>query len=145
MAVLDLTEAVDRVRLMVGDVTDLEIFPDNVYEYYLSKNNNNENIAAKEVAYAILAVLSQNTRSRLDRIEVFGNLVFEQYLTFLKEYIKNPNGPLSLGGIYVAGNEVADVVNNMNDDTMVQKRMPFGGKEGQYTVLLNPYDTDEHF
>ena len=142
MATLDLTSAVDRVRLNVGDYQDIEIFPDNVYEYVLTKNSDNEIAATKEMACLILGALSQSSsRQRLDRIEVYKD-TFAQYSQFLKEVIKNPTGNFSCPYIYAAGVYVDDVLANQADTTVVQRRLPIGGENGEYTVLTDPdYET----
>lgn len=142
MGTLDLTSAVDRVRLAVGDYQDLEIFPDNVYEYVLDKHEQNETASIKEMATLILGALSQSSsRSRLDRIEVYTG-TFEQYFKFLKEVIKNPNGAYSNAGIYAAGIYVQDVLDNQADTEIVQRRLPINGPLGEYTALyIDPEDT----
>ena len=138
MGTLDLTEAVDRVRLAVGDYQDIEIFPDSVYEYVLDKNTNNEPASIREMASLILGALSQSSsRQRLDRIEVYSD-TFAQYLIFIKEVIKNPTGNYSSPYIYAAGVYTQDVLDNQADTTVVQKRLPIGGDNGQYTVLSDP-------
>lgn len=124
MAVLDLTLATDRVRLAVADTTDLPVFPTNVYEYLLSKHSNNETAAIKEAAYLILGQLTSKTRERLDRMEFWGNQSFEQYLKFIGEVIKNPNGYLNSAGVYAGGIDVADVEANQLDAAVVQRPIP---------------------
>jgi len=124
MAVLDLTEPVDRVRLNVGDYLDIEIFPDSVYEYLLEKNTGNEIASSKEAAYLILGALSQKSgRQRLDRIEIH-NDSFDNYLKFLKEFIKNPSGGLSVAGVYAGGISKSDMLANWADPDIVQHPIP---------------------
>lgn len=136
MAVLDLENSLeDRVRLAVGDSTDLPIFPDSVYTYLLTKHNNNENAAVKEAAYLILGQLTQETRSRLDRLEFFGQQKFDNYIRFIREVIKSPHGIYSSAGIYAAGIDVADVEANKNDSTVVQRPLPIGSEEYSYLDL----------
>jgi hypothetical protein len=141
MAVLDLSDPIDVIRLNVGDHLDLEILEDTVYEYLLAKHNNNTNAASKEAAYLILAVLSQtSSRQRLDRIEIH-NDSFENYLTFLKEYVKSASSTLNLAGIYAAGISKTDVLANQSDPDIVQRRMPWG-PNGEYSPITNPFDCD---
>ena len=139
--VIDPSQAVDRVRLMVGDTQDLIILSDDTYQYLLDKNNGNENAAAKESAYMILAQLSYNTRVRLDRIETYSQQAFENYLKFIKEYIKSGTGPLALAGIYAAGISKTDILQNQADPDIVQRRMPWG-PNGEYSPITNPFDCD---
>ncbi len=121
---LDLTEAKDRVRLAVADTQDIPIFPDDVYEYLLTKHDNNETAATKEAAYLILGQLSYNTHERLDRLEFFGNQSFEQYRLFIQDVIRNPSGALALAGIYVAGLDLAEAIANDEDTTIVHHFLP---------------------
>ncbi len=122
--VIDMDIAADRVRLNVADTGDIPILPTSVYEYLLTKYSNNETAATKEAAYLILGQLSGSSRERLDRIEFYGHQKFEQYLKFIQEVIKNPNGIYNLGGIYCGGIDVADVAANDADTTVVQKDIP---------------------
>lgn len=121
---LDLSSPVDRIRLLLGDWQDVEILPDVVYEYALTKHSNNERGAAVEVAYNILAVLAQNTHSRIDRIEMYGNQAFEQHLRFIKEFIRSPLSSFNVTGIYAGGVDVAEFNTNAADSTTIQKQIP---------------------
>ena len=140
MATLDLSDPISRCRLGVADFQDLQILPDGIYEYLLDKHANNETAVIREAAQIILGTLSHNTRERVDRLEVFGNQAFEQYLTFIKEVIKSPNGAYgTLGGIYAGGMDIADILANKADTTVVQRRLPVG-EDGEYSYL--PYDSE---
>lgn len=121
---LDLSNPIDRIRLLLGDWQDVQILPDEVYEYALSKYDNNEKSAAVEVAYNILAVLSQNTHSRIDRIELYGNQAFDQHLTLIKEFLRSPLSSFNVAGVYAGGIDVADVAANVADTTTIVKEIP---------------------
>lgn len=137
--ILDLTDPIARVRLAVADWQDIPILPDETYEYLLTKNSNNEPATIKEAAYIILGTLSFGTRQRLDRVEVYGNMSFDQYMKFIKEVIKNPSGNYTTAGVYAAGVYVSDVLNNQADTEVIQKRIPVGDSDnGQYEVLSEP-------
>lgn len=140
MATLDLTKAVDRVRLSVGDVTDYPVFPeDTIYQYALDKNNGNESAAIKEMAYLILGVLSQKTHSRMDRLEFWGEQVFSSYLQFIKAVINNPTNASNLAQMYVAGVLVDDIKAAAADSTVVHHTYP------SYDKLEVPLDLDLTF
>jgi hypothetical protein len=140
MAVLDLTEAVDRVRLACADTVDVYILPDEVIQYSLDSNNGNENLATKQCAGWILGALSHKTQVALDRIVIHGQSQFDNYLRFLKEVIRNPNNTATgFGGIYVGGVSVSDALANNSDATLVQRRLPIGyEQEGEYAIYEQP-------
>lgn len=123
--VLDLDNAVDRIRLACADFDDIPILPDNVYEYLLSKHSQNEAACIREAAMNILGVLSKNTRQRLDRLEVHGNESFEQYMKFINSVIRDPSGAFSGGaGIYAAGITKSDILANESNTSIIQRRIP---------------------
>lgn len=88
--ILDPTSPIGKLRLRVGDFSDLPLYPDEVYLSALEDSGNNLAKATKLMAQYILAMLSQQTRQRIVQLEVFGNEWFKQYLTFIKETITNP-------------------------------------------------------
>lgn len=141
MAVIDLTKAEDRVRLACADTSDLPILTDAVYTYLLTKHSDNEVAATKEAAYLILGQLSTATRERLDRIEFYGNQKFEQYLVFIKEVIKNPNGYLNSAGIYAAGISISDIEANEDDPDIVKREIP----NYEYNAGIPVWDSDNYF
>jgi hypothetical protein len=144
MAVLDLSEAVSRVRLNVADYNDPVILSDDAIQHSLDSNNGNEGAATKQCAGWILGALSHNSRASLDRITVYSNEVFQQYLVFLKQVVNNPSNSVSgFGGIYVGGMEVSDVLANNSDATLVQRRLPLYPPDcgGEYAV----YETNTGF
>lgn len=124
MAILDpANSAVDRIRLNVGDTSDLPRLTDDVIEYYLSYNSNNESATTKQCAMLILAQMAHEGHDKISGLEFWGNEVYTNYKSFLKEVI---NGGLynATGGIYVAGMLKEDVAENNSDDTIVQHKLP---------------------
>jgi hypothetical protein len=121
---IDVSTAEGRVRLNVGDITDYPVLEDDAYVYFVSFNNNNENAATKQAAEVILAVLSQRTHERLDRLEWWGSEAFNNYLKFVEKIILNPNSSRNLAGVYAAGVDVEDVWNNITDPTVVHHPIP---------------------
>ncbi len=91
MAILDPTTTIGKMRLRVGDYSDLPLMPDAVYESALDDTSDNLPRACVLVAQYILASLTGQTHQKLAQIEVFGNQWFEQYLAFVKATILNPH------------------------------------------------------
>lgn len=141
MAVIDLTTPIGRIRMAVGDCLDITYLSDTQYQDLLDANNQNENAVTQIAAGYILMMLSFDTRCRLDRIETYGNNAFEQYMKALKETIRNPIYGSSAPHIYAAGVYVEDVLDNQSDTTVVQKRLPIGGENGEYTILSDVYNS----
>ena len=122
MAALDLSLAVDRVRLAIADWNDPEILDDDVIEYVLTKNSNNESASIRECAMYILGTLVYDTHQRVDRLEFFGGK-FDNYLTYLQKTINNP-AYYQIAGVYAGGVDVADVAANVADTTTIVKEIP---------------------
>lgn len=98
------TNPIDRVRLSVGDIwPDSEILSDEDYQYFLNKNNGNENRATLDAARTILFTLSRYTRERTGDIEVYGGDIFSNYLKALNLILKDPNISLSAAIPYAGG------------------------------------------
>lgn len=112
------TNPIDRVRLNVGDIwPDMEMLHDEDYQYFLDKNNGNENRASIDAARAILFALTRMTRERTGDIEVYGADWFNNYRKALEMIIKDPNLSLSLAMPYAGGISLSDMAqNNANPD-----------------------------
>ena len=123
MATLDLSIATDRVRLSLGDTSDLPWLSDDEIDYALSYNNNNENAATKQCAGFILARMAYNGHEKMDKLEFWGETVFSQFRTYLKDIINNPVYAAT-GSIYVAGMNKEDIAVNNGDSTIVQHKLP---------------------
>lgn len=89
--ILDPRTPVGKMRLRVGDYSDLPLMPDAVYESALEDCQNSLPRACTLVATYILASLTGQTHEKLAQMEVFGNQWFENYLAFIKTTILNPN------------------------------------------------------
>lgn len=112
MALLDPTQPIGKMRLRVGDYSDLPLMPDSVYQSALDDNNGSVPRGSVLVAQYILAMLTGQTHQKLAQIEVFGGEWFQNYLKFLKATILNPNFMDILPAPYVAQitNEFGEVV-----------------------------------
>lgn len=137
MPVLDMTEPVSRIRLGIADYNDPVLITDEVIQYTLDKNSGNEQAAIKECAYFILGALSKSTRQRVDRIELWGSDAYNQYLSYIKEVIRSPNGAYASAGIYAAGIDVEDIVSNATDTTIFYKPLPVSNSDTEYSSLVS--------
>lgn len=117
------TSAIDRVRLMCGDIdTSLVFLDDATYQYYLTKNNNNEKRTARELMPIILLSLAKLRRERAFQIEVYGAETFNNYMQALKLAINNPAIYDVEFTPYAGGISRSDMQDNMNDiDTVSPK------------------------
>lgn len=107
------TNAIDRVRLNVGDVwPDLEWLHDEDYQYFLDKNEGSENRATLDAARSILFVVSRFTRERTGDIEVYGGDIFSNYFKSLQLMLKDPNAAISLAMPYAGGISRSDMHSN---------------------------------
>lgn len=89
--ILDPTSNIGKMRLRVGDYSDMPIMPDEVYLSALADCNNYLPRASVLVAQYILAALTGQTQQKLAQIEVYGNQWFQNYLAFVKATILNPH------------------------------------------------------
>lgn len=117
------TNAVDRIRLAVGDIwDDMEMLTDDDYEYFLERNEGNENRATMDAIRAILFKLARMTRERTGDIEVYGSDWFNNYYKMLLLLLKDPNAALSLAVPYAGGISRSDMLrNDLNCDNVVRE------------------------
>lgn len=88
---LDPTTDIGKVRLRIGDYSDLPYFPDPVYQTTIDDCGGNLPQAATVMATYILAMLTHDTHQKLAQVEVWGAEAFQNYLAFVKNVILNPN------------------------------------------------------
>ena len=89
--VIDPTTNIGKLRLRVGDHSDLPFLPDEVYYSTLLDCNENIPRATVIVAQYILAILTHKTHRKLNQLEVWNNEQFAQYTQFIKLTILNPH------------------------------------------------------
>lgn len=118
MPLIDPTTPIGKMRLRVGDYSDLPLMPDSVYESALADSNGSIPKASVLVATYILGMLTAQTHQKLAQIEVFGNEWFNNYLKFVKATILNPNFMEMHPMPYVA--EVRDECGNIVELPLVQ-------------------------
>jgi hypothetical protein len=87
---IDPTTQVGKVRLRIGDISDLPLLPDSVYEGAISDASGNLPEAAKVCATYILAMLTFRTHKKLVQMEIWDDNVYTNYKDFLLSTISNP-------------------------------------------------------
>lgn len=111
---------IEQVRLTVGDYSeDMQILPDETYQWFLDKNENNVNRSALEAARCILMELTKiPTRERTGNIEVWNEWA-NAYRKALLEMIRNPALFLSVPVPYAGGISKSDMrTNDANNDNV---------------------------
>lgn len=91
MTVLDPTTPLGKVRMRIGDWTDLVILPDAVIDSALTDCQNSIPRASKLCAQYILATLTKKTHKKLATIENWSGEQFNNYVEFIRMVILNPN------------------------------------------------------
>jgi len=119
---LDLANSsIDRVRLRLGDTNCPYILDDQSIEYYITKNNGNENRAYKELLTVVLFSLSRYTRERAGEVEVYGNEYFRQYYDAVKLALSNPDLKYIVAMPFAGGISRSDMLTNQQDVDSVDK------------------------
>lgn len=122
---------IDRIRLAIGDADPCyEFLGDESYQYYLSKNNDNENRTIIDCARAILFTLARRTRERAGDLEVYSSEAFNQYERALKLILKDPTLYLYSISPYAGGISRQDMADNDNDTDVPNKPFFIGFSEG---------------
>jgi hypothetical protein len=89
--VLDPTTSLGKIRLRIGDWSDLPILPDVVIQSALTDCQDNVPRAAALCAQYVLATLTAKTHKKLANIETWSSEQFENYVKFIKLTILNPH------------------------------------------------------
>ena len=131
------TSAIDRLRLNVGDIYPVEILDDATYTYYLTKNEDNERRATRELFTVLLFALSRYTRERAGDIEVYGSEYFRNYLDAVKLAITNPAIDSITAIPFAGGISRSDMATRANDPDAVQKPFYMG-----YTAGVPSYEKE---
>ena len=136
------TSAIDRLRLNVGDIYAVEILNDATYTYYLTKNEDNERRATRELFTVLLFALSRYTRERAGDIEVYGSDYFRNYLDAVKLAITNPAIDSITAIPFAGGISRSDMATRANDPDAVQKQFYIGCTDGvpsyEKELILDP-------
>lgn len=132
--VLDPTnKPVDRIRLRIADFSDIPLLTDDVIQYYLTKNSNNESATAKECALVILGVLARDASyNKIDALIVDGKNAYASYKDYLLKLIADPRISLTIPVSYFGGVSIKDMnTNSANMDNNI--RPQFTENYLQYT------------
>ncbi len=132
------TSAIDRLRLNVGDIYSVEILADATYTYYLTKNEQNERRATREIFTVLLFALSRYTRERAGDIEVYGSDYFRNYLDAVKLAITNPSIDSITAIPFAGGISRSDMATRANDPDAVQKQFYIGCTDGVPSYEKDP-------
>lgn len=112
-------------RLSVGDTDPaLPFLADDVYDYYLTKNSNNIDLASLDAAKAILFQLSTRGDETVSIFSLRGSTASKNYLETLKFYVKNPQSNPFISKVvpYASGISKNDMQSNVDncDNNAVQ-------------------------
>lgn len=96
--------AVDRMRLATGDIDEYEEgLTDEVYEYLLTANNNNESLAVVAALKYLIAKYSNYVTEKAGQLFVKESERVEQYQKLFKMYTANPSTMILKQGVPFAG------------------------------------------
>lgn len=117
--VLDPTSPRGRVRLKIGDYSDLPILPDSVIDATLAQEGDNVNRAAAICAQYILGALTSKTHKKLAQLETWSGEQFNNYVKFLQLTVLNPNlttiAPVPYNGATTEDHPIQQFVNDWKD------------------------------
>lgn len=111
--------SIQQIRLLVQDNTPgLYIVSDDEINFFLTRNNNNINRTAMEVAKVILLNLSMRGDETVDIMSIKGSKAAEQYRLALQMFIKNPdlNPVLQNVSPYAGGISLTDMQSNADNE-----------------------------
>lgn len=129
---------IEQVRLNVGDNSpDIQILPDDTYQFLLDKYSNNVNRSSLDAAKYILFELTKfPTRERTGQIEIWNEWA-NAYRKALELFIKDPNLGLSVILPYAGGISKQDMFDNDMDNDNVRPSIHQGISRGKRV-----YNTD---
>lgn len=120
MTTIDPTSSIGKLRLRLGDYSDLPIFEDVVYQSVLDDNAGSVTASTLTMANYILAALTSKTHQKMYQVEYWDNEQFQNYLAFLKLTILNPTfsgiAPIPYGGGTDRDNPIKEFVKNWQDN-----------------------------
>jgi hypothetical protein len=91
MTIIDPSTSLGKVRLRIGDWSDLPILPDEVINSALDDCQGYVPRAAQLCAQYILATLTAKTHRKLAQLETWSGEQFDNYVAFLKLTVLNPH------------------------------------------------------
>lgn len=88
---IDPSTNLGKLRLRVGDWSDLPYLPDSVYTQTLIDNDDNLNTSTLIIAKYILGMLAYKTHRKMGlQLEIWGQEAFQNYKEFLLLTVTNP-------------------------------------------------------
>lgn len=119
------TNAIDRVRLLVGDVfSDFEILDDNTYQYFIDKYDGDEMLAAIAAAKVIKFQIAKTpTREKAGHYEVWSDFA-TLYAAALDDLIDKGETSLYVGMPYAGGISRRDMLVNNSNPNVVRLCLP---------------------
>lgn len=88
---VDYSTNTGKVRMRIGDVSDLPFLSDDVIYSVLLETNQNLPLAAQTCANFILGQLAFKSHKKMVQLEVWGSEAFQNYRQFLMDTISNPS------------------------------------------------------
>lgn len=120
MTIIDPTTPLGKIRLRIGDWSDLPVLPDVVITSALDDCQGSLPRAAKLCAQYILATLTAKTHRKMGLLETWSGEQFTNYVQFLKLTVLNPNlmttSPVPYSGMVNEENPLSKFVNDWNKD-----------------------------
>jgi hypothetical protein len=95
--IIDPNTDIGKLRLRLGDWSDLPILPDSVYEAVLASTSNDLSRSTVTLANYILAIFAQRSHKKLQQLEQWSGETFVNYRRFIIDTINSPN---TISGIY---------------------------------------------
>lgn len=120
MTVIDPSTPLGKVRLRIGDWSDLPILPDTVITSALTDCQNSIPRTAKLCAQYILGMLSFKTHRKLAQLETWSGEQFDHYVEFLRLTVLNPNlmatSPVPYTGMAEIDHPLMKFIDDWNND-----------------------------
>lgn len=88
---IDFSSDVGKVRLRIGDVSDLPFLPDEVINNTIKDSSGNLPNAARTCAQYILAQLAFKSHKKMVQLEIWGAEAYQNYRDFLVTTVTNPS------------------------------------------------------
>lgn len=91
MAIIDYNTPEGKLRMRLGDTSDIPFIPDSVYTAVYADSGNNLVTATKALGSMILGQLAFKTHRKLGlQLEIWGKEAFDSYKEFLLMTVTNP-------------------------------------------------------
>lgn len=141
--IIDPTTPLGKIRLRIGDWSDLPILPDVVIASAITDCQGNVPRAAQLCAQYILATLTAKTHRKMSNLETWSGEQFDNYVKYIKMTILNPH-LMSISPVPYAGDSdmspMNEFINYWNSAYTTQGQDLFSAVDGGFTgrALYNP-------